>query len=72
MFSDYRDLVRSLDSKLPLANAVASQGLQAAEPWLSAHTPGSAVWEMPSHLGFWDSPSEFNKRLTAFLGQPGT
>jgi non-heme chloroperoxidase len=67
MFSDYRDLARSLNSTLPLANAVSREWLDEAERWLSAHTPDAALWAMPSHLGFWDSPAEFNARLTTFL-----
>lgn len=67
MFSDYRGLTRSLNSKFPLANAVSRDWLDQAEPWLSAHAPDAALWAMPSHLGFWDSPAEFNERLTTFL-----
>jgi hypothetical protein len=25
------------------------------------------LWEIPSHLGFWDSPGDFNERRTEFL-----
>jgi hypothetical protein len=67
MFSDYGDLARSLNSKLPLANAVRRDWLDEAEPWLSAHTPDGVRWTMPSHLGFWDRPTEFNERLMTFL-----
>ena len=37
------------------------------EPWLAAHMPGAALWELPSHLGFWDEPAAFNVRLSTFL-----
>ena len=67
MFCDYRDLARSLASAIPCANAVRRDWLGQAAPWLAAHVPDAAVWTMPSHLGFWDRPAEFNARLAAFL-----
>ena len=67
MLSDYNDVARSLSSTLPLANVVRRDWLDKAEPWLSAHAPDAALWAMPSHLGFWDSPVEFNDRLVTFL-----
>jgi non-heme chloroperoxidase len=67
MLSDYTDIARSLDSTVPLANVVRRDWLAEAEPWLSAHAPNAALWTMPSHLGFWDSPAEFNDRLVTFL-----
>lgn len=70
MFCDFSDLVRSLNSTLPLANAIRRDWLGEAEPWLAAHAPDAAVWPLPSHLGFWDHPDEFNARLLAFLDRP--
>ena len=67
MLSDHRDLVRSLNSKLPFANAVDRDWFDEAAPWLKANAPGSALWAMPSHLGFWESPADFNRRLLRFL-----
>ena len=67
MLSDYTDLVRSFDSTLSLANVVRRDWLAEAEGWLSAHAPNATLWTMPSHLGFWDSPAEFNERLVTFL-----
>jgi pimeloyl-ACP methyl ester carboxylesterase len=67
MFSDYSDLARSLSSTIPFANAVRRDWLDQAEPWLSAHAPDAVLWEIPSHAGFWDSPLDFNERLTKFL-----
>ena len=67
MFSDYSDLARSLNSTIPFANAVRRDWLDQAEPWLSAHAPDAVLWEIPSHVGFWDSPLDFNERLTKFL-----
>ena len=69
MFSDYSDLARSLNSNVPFANAVRRDWLDQAEPWLSAHAPDAVLWAIPSHLGFWDSPGDFNERLTKFLDQ---
>ena len=67
MFSDYRDLVTSLSSRIALANAVSQEELVEAEPWLCQHAPDAVLWTMPSHLGFWDSPAEFTQRLGKFL-----
>ena len=67
MFSDYSQLTRSLAATLPLAYAIRLDYLDEARPWLSANAPASALWEMRCHLGFWDSPAEFNERLAAFL-----
>jgi non-heme chloroperoxidase len=67
MFGDYRDLARAVDTKLPVANVVRRDWLEEARPWLSANTPRAALWEMPPHLGFWESPDDFNERLIAFL-----
>jgi pimeloyl-ACP methyl ester carboxylesterase len=67
ILSDYRDLARSLSARLPFANVVRQDWLDQAGPWLSAHAPEAALWAMPSHLGFWDSPADFNERLAAFL-----
>jgi non-heme chloroperoxidase len=64
MFSDYRDVARSLDSRLPYANVVRDDWLAEAQPWLSAHLPAAEVW---THIGFWDRPQEFNARLVRFL-----
>ncbi len=67
MFCDYRELARSLDARLPVANVVRRDWLDQAQPWLSTSTPAGVVWTMPSHLGFWDRPAEFNTRLCSFL-----
>ncbi len=67
MFSDYSELTRSLDATLPLAHVIRRDEVDEAGPWLAANAPASALWEMRCHLGFWDSPAEFNERLAAFL-----
>ena len=67
MLSDYSDLARSLSATVPFANVVRRDWLDQAEPWLAAHAPGAVLWAMPSHLGFWDRPEDFNDRLTKFL-----
>ena len=67
MFSDYRDTARSLNATVPYANAVRQDWLDQAEPWLATHAPAAVVWAIPSHLGFWDRPGDFNERLTVFL-----
>jgi non-heme chloroperoxidase len=67
MFSDYRELAGSASREIAFANAVRDDALPQAEPWLSKHAPGAALWTMRSHLGFWDSPSEFTRRLGTFL-----
>ena len=67
MFCDYRELARSLDARLPVANVVRRDWLDQAQPWLSTNTPAGVIWTMPSHLGSWDRPAEFNTRLRTFL-----
>jgi non-heme chloroperoxidase len=67
MFSDYSDLARSLNVTVPCANAVRRDWLDQAEPWLAAHAPDAVLWTIPSHLGFWDRPGDFNERLRKFL-----
>jgi pimeloyl-ACP methyl ester carboxylesterase len=67
MFSDYRELAASLSTEIAVANVVSQQELAEAEPWLSCHLPNAALWTMPSHLGFWDHPDEFTRRLREFL-----
>ena len=61
------DLARSLNAQVPLGNTVRRDCVDEARPWLSAHAPDAVLWTMPSHLGFWDSPAEFNERLMTFL-----
>ena len=70
MSSDYRELAGSLSQQVPVAHVVDGGWLDEAEPWLTTHLPGAALWTMPSHLGFWDSPADFNRRLTSFLAEP--
>jgi non-heme chloroperoxidase len=67
MFSDYAELASSIDARIPFANAIRRDWMDDAVPWLREHAPNAAVWSMPSHLGFWEEPTEFNAHLTEFL-----
>jgi non-heme chloroperoxidase len=67
MFSDHRELARSLGARIPFANVVRSDWLAEARPWLSANVPDAQLRTMASHLGFWDRPREFNAWLVGFL-----
>jgi non-heme chloroperoxidase len=67
MLSDYRDVARALDSTLPSANVLSRDSLDEARPWLSANLPHSVVWEIPSHLGFWERHADFDARFVSFL-----
>ena len=67
MLSDCRDLATSLGAELPCAHVLSQEVLAEAQSWLSRHLPDAALWTMPSHLGFWDHPTEFTGQLAAFL-----
>jgi non-heme chloroperoxidase len=64
---DHRDLAVALGKRRPLAFVIKDSWMPEAEPWLRAHVPKAVLWTMPSHLGFWERPSEFNRRLATFL-----
>jgi pimeloyl-ACP methyl ester carboxylesterase len=64
---DFRALAASLAGRLPYANAVRADWAAAAHGWLDAHAPAAVAWDIPSHLGFWERPRDFNARLTRFL-----
>ncbi len=67
MLCDDRDVVRRIDGAIPHANVLWSDWLSEAQPWLSANAPHGVIWEIPSHLGFWQRPEDFNERLITFL-----
>ena len=67
MVSDYRQTAIQLDEQLPYANITSPEWSEQARAWLTANAPHASVWDMPSHLGFWEKPTEFNARLTEFL-----
>jgi non-heme chloroperoxidase len=67
ILSDYSDIARQLDGVLPVANVVRDNWMSQARPWLAVNAPHSQIWTMPSHLGFWEEPAEFNDRLRRFL-----
>ena len=67
MFCDYRGLAERLGGQVPIANAVRTNWIDEAEPWLAENVPGSVLWPIDSHLAFWDRPDDFNSRLVEFL-----
>ena len=67
MLSDYRDVARGLSGQLPFANAVRTDWMGQAQPWLAAHAAEAVLWPIASHLAFWDNPDSFNRRLVQFL-----
>jgi hypothetical protein len=67
ILSDYTETACAIDQALPFANAIRDDWMHQAEPWLAQHTPNSAIWTIPSHLGFWEEPAAFNAELQRFL-----
>jgi non-heme chloroperoxidase len=66
---DYTTLVEQLDGHLPALHAVSQQSHASAATWLGEHLPNARVVTIPSHMGFWEAPSQFNSELSAFLGR---
>lgn len=64
---DYSMLVEHLDGRLPVMHAVAEDSHAAAATWLADHAPNARVVTIPSHMGFWEAPQQFNTDLAAFL-----
>jgi pimeloyl-ACP methyl ester carboxylesterase len=67
MLSDYRQHATALAAQLPFANVLAPGSAPQAQAWLARHAPGAVTWSIESHMGFWEYPSEFNRRLLTFL-----
>jgi len=67
IFSDYTAVAEAADTALPVLHVVRRDDIDAAVPWLRAHTPRTQVESTPSHLGFWENADAFNKILARFL-----
>jgi non-heme chloroperoxidase len=65
--SDYTTLVERLDGNLPVLHAVSQESHATAAPWLAEHSPNARLVTIPSHMGFWEDPDEFNADLSRFL-----
>ena len=67
MLSDYRQHATALAAQLPFANVLAPGWAPQAQAWLARHAPDAVTWSIESHMGFWEYPSAFNRRLLTFL-----
>lgn len=67
ILADYSQTASEMDRALPVANVVRDDWMPQAGPWLAANAPNSLIWNMPSHLGFWEEPEQFNADLHGFL-----
>lgn len=70
MLRDYTTLVeQQLDGHVPVLHAVSEESYARAEAWLAEHSPSAQVVTIPSHMGFWEAPRQFNSSLADFLGR---
>lgn len=67
IFCDYTAVAEAADNALPVLHVVRTDDLDAARPWLRAHTPRTEIKSMTSHFGFWEHAEAFNEILLGFL-----
>ena len=69
VLADYSQTARERTGVLPVANVVRDDWMTQARPWLVANAPSSAIWAIPSHMGFWEEHDKFNESLVAFVAE---
>lgn len=67
IFCDYTAVAEAADNALPVLHVVRTDDIDAASPWLHAHTPRTQIESTTSHLGFWENAEAFNEILVGFL-----
>ena len=65
--SDYTAVAEAVDAVLPVLHIVRDDDLDAARPWLQAHTPHTRIESTRSHLGFWEHADAENEIIARFL-----
>ncbi|GAA0771914.1 alpha/beta fold hydrolase [Roseibium denhamense] len=68
-FSNYMDIAKEVDAKMPSVFVVAEHWADIAEPYLATHTPNSDVHVFGGHMMFWEYPEKFNPILEAMIAR---
>ena len=66
-FSDYMDIAREVDEKMPSYFLVATHWADVAVPYLEANLANSRVEAFGGHMMFWEYPDRFNPILSDML-----
>lgn len=67
IFSDYTAIAEAADGALHVLQVVNIEDIDAAAPWLRAHTPRTQIESAASHFGFWEHSEALNEILLGFL-----
>ncbi|POF28027.1 alpha/beta fold hydrolase [Roseibium marinum] len=68
-FSNYLDVARDIDAKLPSAFVVADHWAETATAYLAKHAPNSQVHAFGGHMMFWEYPEKFNPILAGLIAK---
>ncbi len=72
LISDYNEIVKSIDGKIPALYMVRDNWYNDASHWLHTHAPNAKTVPITSHAMFWENPEKFNQLLDGFLNSNTT
>ena len=67
LVSDYSNVLKNIDGKLPLLFLIRDSWNAKAFEWIQKNTPTAKVEKISSHAMFWEDAEKFNEILESFL-----
>ncbi|WP_181899443.1 alpha/beta fold hydrolase [Flagellimonas nanhaiensis] len=67
LVSDYSDVLKNIDGKLPLLFLLRDSWNDSAFDWIGKNVPTAKIEKISSHAMFWEDANRFNKVLESFL-----